>query len=216
MDRRGAGAARVDLDQFTPSRRDEDLRATLLAGDDLLLVLCSRLSKEKVPERAVAVLEQLVSRGIRARLVVAGSGPIAARLAANVVARDLPVTFIGHLTERADLAGLLASADLVLAPGPIETFGLAALEALAGGTPVVASRSGALRDVIDGDAGRLATDSDAAFIDAVDDLLSVPETRRRAAARSRAERFPWSETIDAMVRVHAPASVRSAIAGIRV
>ena len=206
----------VDLERFTPSRRDEDLRATLLAGDDLLLVLCSRLSKEKVPERAVEVLHHLVSRGVRARLVVAGGGPMADRLAANASARDLPVTFLGHLTEREDLAGLLASADLVLAPGPIETFGLAALEALASGTPVVASRSGALREIIAGDAGRLAADSVPAFADAIEDLLSVPETRRRSVARSRAERFPWSETVDAMVSVHDLVGVRAASAGIRV
>ena len=53
----------------------------------------------------------------------------------------------------------LGAADVVLAPGPVETFGLAALEALACGTPVVVSGSGALPEVIGG-AGVTVTGED--------------------------------------------------------
>ena len=42
------------------------------------------------------------------------------------------MTFTGFISSRAAVATLLATADVVLAPGPVETFGLAALEALAG------------------------------------------------------------------------------------
>jgi alpha-1,6-mannosyltransferase len=192
----------VDLEQFAPSRADDDLRDGLLGDDDLLLVLCSRLSKEKRPARAIAVLEQLRARGHRARLVVAGAGPMADRLAAHAAERQLSATFLGHVDDRDRLSRLLASADVVLSPGPIETFGLAALEALASGTPVVASKSSALREIVVGDAGRVAADADPAFADAVEDLLTVPAEVRRQASRRRAECFPWSETIDAMMRVH--------------
>src|SRR2546421_170646 len=82
------------------------------------------------------------------------------------------------------LAGLLAAADVVLAPGPVETFGLAALEALACGTPVVVSASSALPEVI-GAAGVAVAGED--FADGVRTVLARPALERRAAARRRAE-----------------------------
>jgi alpha-1,6-mannosyltransferase len=75
------------------------------------------------------------------------------------------------------LAALLATADVALAPGPIETFGLAALEALASGTPVVVSAASALPEVI-GSAGT----TDASYGAAVRTLLERPE--RRVTARA--------------------------------
>ncbi len=60
--------------------------------------------------------------------------------------------FAGFLPDRSDLAALLASADVAIAPGPAETFGLAGLEALACGTPVVVSAESALPEVV-GEAG---------------------------------------------------------------
>ena len=75
--------------------------------------------------------------------MVAGDGPLRPRLERRAARAGLPVTFAGFLSGRADLAALLASADVALAPGPAETFGLAALEALACGTPVVVSAESA-------------------------------------------------------------------------
>ena len=83
-------------------------------------------------------------------LVVAGDGSRRAALAYR--AARLPVRFAGHITDRDDVAALLASADVAVAPGPVETFGLAALEALACGTPVVVNDASALPEVV-GDAG---------------------------------------------------------------
>ena len=57
---------------------------------------------------------------------------------------------VGHLADRSSVAGLLASADVVMAPGPVETFGLAALEALACGTPVVAASTSAVAELVGG------------------------------------------------------------------
>lgn len=192
----------VDLETFSPARRDEALRAELLGGAEVLLMMCSRLSKEKSPARALAVADVLRVRGISTRLVVAGSGPLADRLSSDAVARDLPVTFLGHVADRDRLASMLASSDVVIAPGPIETFGLAALEALASGTQVVASKSSALREIVTDGAGVVAADSDLAFADGVEAVLSVAEAQRRAAARRRAEAFPWSTTVDAILRMH--------------
>jgi alpha-1,6-mannosyltransferase len=191
----------VDLETFDPGRYDESVRRPLLGpGLDVLLVLCSRLSKEKRPETAFDTLVELRRRGVRARLVVMGSGPMQEQLARR--ARRLPVTMLGHVQDRHRVSQVLACADVVLAPGPIETFGLAALEALASGTPVVASASSAVGEIVLGGASFAVPDRAAAFADGVEECLAQPEVLRRAVARVRAEQFPWSRTIEAMLSVH--------------
>ena len=99
------------------------------------------------------------------------------------------------------LARLLATADVVIAPGPAETFGLSALEGLASGTPVVVNDTSALPEVI-GPAGLTAADNDAAFADAIQDLLDSDVAVRRARARARAERFGWPAAVAGFLDAH--------------
>lgn len=190
----------VDLEQFRPVGHPR-------AGGVPLLVLCSRLSREKRPDLAVEALRVMHLGGIPARLVVAGSGPLAASL--RRLAGGLPVKLVGHLADRSALANLLGTADVVLAPGPVETFGLAALEALACGTPVVAASTSAVAELVGGGAGRSARPEPAALAAAVTALLAVPEAQRRTAARARAEQFPWSRTTDTMLALHGLATPES-------
>ncbi|MDX2761173.1 glycosyltransferase [Streptomyces europaeiscabiei] len=189
----------VDLAGRHPALRDPALRERYARTDDVLLVMCSRLSVEKRPGTAVDALEALLRRGRRAVLVVAGDGPLRGRLEQR--AKGLPVTFLGHVGDRGALGALQACADVALAPGPAETFGLAALEAMACGTPVVASSSSALSEVV-GSAGATAPDSGESFADAVELLLDRPEEDRREAARARAECFGWQTAVDAFLAAH--------------
>ncbi|MEU5534892.1 glycosyltransferase [Streptomyces sp. NPDC020362] len=191
----------VDLMERHPALRDERLRALHARVPEALLVMCSRLSVEKRPGTALDALEALLRRGRQAVLVVAGDGPLRIRLEQRARERGLPVTFLGHVSDRSVLGGLQASADVCLAPGPAETFGLAALEAMACGTPVVASASSALPEVI-GSAGATAADRGEAFADAVEMLLSRPEHERREAARARAECFGWAAAVEAFLAAH--------------
>jgi alpha-1,6-mannosyltransferase len=191
----------VDLERCHPDARSDGLRE-LHAGDtDVLLVMCSRLSPEKRPGRALEALTALRHRGVDAALVVAGEGPMRERLEARAAAERLPVSFLGHVADRGRLAALQATADVVLAPGPVETFGLAALEALACGTPVVASALSALPDIL-GPAGAAAGDDGNAFADAVQYVLARPAQIRRAVARAQAERYGWPAAVDAFLAAH--------------
>lgn len=82
-------------------------------------------------------------------------------------------------------------ADIGIAPGPNETFGLAALELLASGTPVVVADRGALPEVIADRIGATAAPSGAAFADAVLRLAASIDEQVVAAARRHAEQFDW-------------------------
>ncbi|TWJ23735.1 glycosyltransferase [Micromonospora endolithica] len=189
----------VDLDTFHPGRADPVLRERYADGTEVLLVHCARMSVEKRPELAVDTLAALRGAGVPAVLVMAGDGPLRARLARR--AAGLPVTFAGFLPDRAAVAALLATADVVLAPGPVETFGLAGLEALAGGTPVVVNAASALPEVV-GAAGVAAYGTAASMAEAVLRLLGRPETDRRRAARARAEGFGWPASVAGFLRAH--------------
>jgi alpha-1,6-mannosyltransferase len=189
----------VDLETFSPSHRNEELRAKMIKGGDVLLVHCGRLSPEKKPERSLQVLRELLNRGVNARLVFIGSGPLHKKL--YDASRDIPVTFWGYVANKNLLAQMIASADVSLAPGPIETFCLAALESLASGTPVVASETSAVGEFLtqeNGDfVGLTAANNGAAFADAVQIILDEIKENPELSARCRlqAEQFPWSKTI---------------------
>ena len=208
----------VDLACFSPQRRDEDLRARLAPGGQALLVHCSRLSPEKRPQRAIGALAELRRRGLPAVLVVAGDGP--QRRALQAQARGLPVRFLRHISDRGLLARLLATADVVIAPGPVETFGLSALESLASGTPVVVSSRSALPEIV-GPAGLATEDDDASCADAIQRMLERDVTGRRRLARQRAERYGWPAAVRGFLDAHGlaprpdlPGTV-PAVAGVR-
>ena len=187
----------VDLDTFSPGSRQ--IRTRYVGEGQILLVHCGRLSAEKKPQRSLTTLATLRTAGMPVRLVVAGDGPLRARLARRAARAGLPVTFAGFLPGRAELAALLASADVAIAPGPAETFGLAALEALACGTPVVVSAESALPEVV-GDAGASVPGDDLAA--GVRAVLARPERARRAAARARAERYDWGTATRGFLAAH--------------
>jgi alpha-1,6-mannosyltransferase len=188
----------VDLDQFRPDRYDQRLRDRYARRDELLLLYCGRLSPEKKPERVLAAVSALRDRAV---LIVVGTGPRRARMAALARSAGLPVRFVDHVSDRSLIARFLATADVVLAPGPVETFGLAALEALASGTPVVVSAASALPEVI-GEAGLAVAGGGSAYAEAVLELAGRSIGERRAAARRRAECFPWSASVAGFLRAH--------------
>ncbi|MBG0563046.1 glycosyltransferase [Actinoplanes aureus] len=189
----------VDLEVFNPSRMDVGVRSRYARPDELLVVYASRLSAAKRPELAVDAVAALRNGKVPAVLVMAGDGTRRTALAYR--AARLPVRFAGHISDRRAVAALLASADVTLSPGPVETFGLAALESLACGTPVVVNEQSALPEVV-GEAGVAVPGTAEAFADAVSGLMERPRTERRAAARARAENFGWQRSVQGFLQAH--------------
>lgn len=186
----------VDLDTFRPGTA-----ARPGAGRSVQLVVVGRLSREKRPDRAIEALRLLRSDGVPAGLLVIGDGPLRTELRRR--AAGLPVRFLGHVADRRGVARLVAAADIALAPCPVETFGLAVLESLACGTPVVVPASGAAAELLGPPESGAVTDGTAAGLAAgVHALLGVPGPDRRAAARSRATEFPWSATVGGLLAAH--------------
>ncbi|HLL76934.1 MAG TPA: N-acetyl-alpha-D-glucosaminyl L-malate synthase BshA [Pyrinomonadaceae bacterium] len=168
-------------------RRDvPELRRTLAPGGEPLLVHVSNFRPVKRPVDCVEILAGVRRRGVRARLVMVGDG--SERGAAEHRARCLEVdghcSFVGKQPRIADY---LSAADVLLLPSEQESFGLAALEAMACEVPVVASRVGGLPEVVtDGETGCLAEVGDVEKMseDAAR-LLADNELRRETGRRAR-------------------------------
>ena len=137
----------VDVDRFTPARRAASALTRALVGlpTEPLAMYVGRFAPEKELDVLVRAWPR-VRRRTGARLVLVGDGPEEARL------RALPggdeVLWLPFEHDRDRLANLLAAADLFVAPGSIETFGLAALEAMACGIPVLASSEGGVAELV--------------------------------------------------------------------
>lgn len=190
----------VDLDVFHPDDSHEHLTpAGRTRTDDtgLHIIHCGRLAPEKNPGLSIETVRHLVRRDVAVHLTVLGHGPLRDLLIEK--SQDLPVTFHSYITSRTELAAVMRRADVAIAPGPLETFGLAALEALACGVPTVCPDEGALAEVVR-DGGIAAPSDPARFADAVLELRARPDARR--LAREQAETFSWEHSSDEMLAIH--------------
>lgn len=157
-----------------------------------VLAMIGRLHAVKGHRDLLAMLPEIVRGCPRALLLVIGDGP--ERPACEALARSLGMS--GHvrfLGRRSDVPRLLAAIDLVLMPSRSEGLGLAAIEAVAAGRPVIAFAVGGLPEVVvDGVNGRLVRSGDhQAFASAVVETLRDPAQRLSYArgAASSAQHF---------------------------
>ncbi len=188
----------VDLETFVPPGQLPPV------SDVARLVHVGRMSREKYPQLAIATAAELHRRGENVQLTLVGTGPHLGML--RDLAGNAPVRFLGYVDGRAEVASLYGTADASISVAPTETFGLAVLEALACGTPVVTADRGGARELVDETCAEWAAPEPEALADAVTRLVrrlrSDPASLRRAA-RARAERYPWSAAVERMLEIHA-------------
>lgn len=119
------------------------------------------------------------------RWLIAGDGPLRAPLDAEVTRRGLQnvVRLVGHVRE---VERWIRSATVLVSSSTAEGFGSTLLDALALGTPIVATAVGGVPEVLEGDAGKLVPPGDAAALAAaIDGLLSNPSAISQQVARGR-------------------------------
>ena len=180
----------VDARHYHPGKASGPWRERLSGGhpSERLLLYVGRLAPEKGIERLKAVLREVSGT----RLAIVGDGP--ARPSLERAFTGTPTVFTG-LLHGEDLAAAYASADAFLFPSTTETLGIAMLEALASGLPVVAARSGASGEVVtEGESGLFyEPSSPATLVAAVRRLCSDDDLREALArgARAAAEKRDW-------------------------
>lgn len=146
----------VDLDVYRPAPPPG-------SGDAFVIGCMSRLIPGKGVEDVLVAARPAILRG--AQLRVAGDGPMRSELEQLAERLDIheSVSFEGWIRDAADVAAFWRACDVAItAPNDwIESFGLVAVEAMACGKPVVATRGGALAEtVVDGQTGFLAAPRD--------------------------------------------------------
>ncbi|MUL83151.1 MULTISPECIES: glycosyltransferase family 4 protein [unclassified Mycolicibacterium] len=189
----------VDTELFKPAERRVSGRIIAIASADVPLKGVSHLL------HAVARLR--VERNLDVQLVskLEPNGPTE-KLIAELGISDIVHSSSGLSDD--ELAALLASAEVACIPSLYEGFSLPAVEAMASGTPIVASRAGALPEVVgdDGSCARLVRPADVDELTAVlGELLDSPLERRKlgAAGRQRAlEVFSWESVAAQTVSVY--------------
>ncbi len=192
----------VDADTFHPSRRErsaETRRRWHLPSGPLALYT-GRLTLEKQLMTAVKAWARVRTPG--ATLVLVGAGPQAAALRA---AAGPAVRFVPFVSSREQMADLYAAADTYLAPGPAETFGLSAHEAMASGTPVLSVDEGAVAEQVrrSGAGSLYPLGDEAALASQVDAMLATDLSSTAQRARQFIEtHHRWDVVFDQIFGIY--------------
>jgi alpha-1,6-mannosyltransferase len=192
----------VDLTRF----QSIEAESAIDSADARYIFACTRFSKEKDPDFLLDIARELKSAGANCRLVLAGDGPLRTSLESRVTAEQLPVDFLGFVTDKAKLASLMANAKCFLAVGPIETFGLAALESLACGTYVLCRDSSAISEVISSTCGKALIRDAKLWSQEIQSVLNMDPEQVSTEARLRAEEFSWDKCASNMLKIHTRAA----------
>lgn len=197
----------VDLDLFVPHNQQQACKQLDLDTQRPILLFVGRLDPFKGPDlllRAAAMMQE------EAQVVIVG-GKLSADKdvkGLQALAKELKISqrvrFLGA-RSREEMPLIYSAAHVTVVPSYHESFGLAAVESLACGTPVVATRAGGLMTVVrHGETGYLVPRCSGFFAERLDTLLRNPTlyTEMSAAARGSVQRFCWSSVARQIYNVY--------------
>ena len=135
------------------------------------------------PHKGVDILIRAMARVKKGSLLVVGKGPSGEDLRRMCLDLDVKARFIGAVRHD-DLPSYYAAADVVVYPSLYEPLGNVVLEAMASGTPVIASDTGGIPEILPPDAGFLFSGEDD-LVHHLEVLLSDEDLRRRMGSKGR-------------------------------
>jgi D-inositol-3-phosphate glycosyltransferase len=201
----------VDLERFQPVSRDLARKELGLPNDQFVVLYVGRFAPVKGLERLVAAASHLRSRRELSFLIIGGEGRKArssaelSRLAQRASVEDI-VRLQGRV-EHELLPLYYSAADVLVIPSYYESFGLVALESLACGTPVIATRVGAMDTLIqDGKTGLLVeSPSPRSFASAIEGFIVASSTGGLSQEEIRATvlAYSWSNVASAVITEYA-------------
>ena len=177
----------VDISRFEPQNKTEAKCKFGYDADKQLFGVFGRLSSEKGQRVAIEAMFLVARECPNAELILAGEGKDADELheAAKALGIADNVCFAGFVP---DVRGLMSACDAIVVPSLREGFGLAAVEAMALGRPVVASLTGGLDEiVVRGETGFLVPPNDSqAVAESLFELIDNPALAQSMGERGRA------------------------------
>jgi glycosyltransferase involved in cell wall biosynthesis len=174
------------LEAFLSAQRQRPQSRPAAARRAPVLGVVGRLSQEKGHRFLIAAMPEILAQEPNAQLLVVGSGPLEARLRAQVEALDLTerVQFLGYMQ---DVGAAFSRMDILIVPSLSEAFSLVTVEGMMMELPVVGSRTGGIAEIIvAGETGLLVPPGDsAALAEACRYLLRRPDVARQMGQRGR-------------------------------
>jgi alpha-1,6-mannosyltransferase len=197
----------TDCESLSPHRREQTKRKALLASfpdrssegqNTRLLLYVGRISPEKNISLLLDMMENLQDQtSDEYRLLIVGKGRLA-NWVEESADRRVPgrVHLLGHVADRERLADIFANCDALIHPNPREPFGIAPLEAMASGLPVVAPVSGGVLSYANEQNSWLAEPNGESFSNCVQSVFEDERVRQSkvSCAIDTAAQFSWSRT----------------------
>ena len=197
----------VNLDVFKPIDKTDARNRLGFAEDAKIVLYVGRFAALKGIDRLLKAMAELRNqRGLKL-VIIGGDGDgtpeleAFQRLSSELGINDI-ISFVGRI-EQGDLPPYYSAADVLTVPSYHESFGLVALEALACGTPVVATNVGAMNSVIaSGKTGRVVTESSpAAFAEAIREFVVKQrhELESQNTIRNSVDHLNWPHVAETMI-----------------
>jgi len=199
----------VNLDLFRPLDKAAARQQLGFAKDESIVLYVGRFAPVKGIDRLMEAIAHLQHHQ-RLRLVIVGGDGDGApeyenlrRLARKLSIQD-SVTFVGRI-EQDGLPPYYSAADVLAVPSHYESFGLVALESLASGTPVVATKVGAMESILrEGETGHVVSNGSSRLLaEGIETFISRTHVPSADAIRATVLRFSWANVASAMIDEYA-------------